>query len=233
MAMGSKRLFLEVVYVSGGARCSTVVVPGFARPLDLPGFGLYTRQGVVPHLTRDLYESIPLLSALHVPLRSLATQPGTAVLAAHGEAGGTGGLRDFLSLPEHLPLVAGLSDPAFTPPDGFNSDTEVSAFSAAGRRSLTLEQYLGFLRAARPDVAVTLADIQTAHAGRGRHEKAVRRTLEYLDQTLAAETRPAPSLLAPIVGGPFVQLRMLCAEQAAMQPVEGRLIYKEMNEDEL
>jgi hypothetical protein len=156
---------------------------------------------------RDLTQGIPGLDALQLPLRTLIASPGPVLLEQAGS-----GLGGFLNLGDLL-LVGGLTDPAFTPPDGSNGDAAVAAFSHAGRVNVTAPQYARLVAAAQLDAAVALADIQTSQAGKGRHAKAVQRTAAYLADLATADTGVA--VLAPVVGGPFVALREQAAKSAA------------------
>lgn len=78
-----------------------------------------------------------------------------------------------------------MQDPCQPPRDGYNEEKSVSVWCRGGRSKVTVEKYLGFVEAARPNAFEALCDSVAASQHKvKRIKKSVNRSLAFLDQTL-------------------------------------------------
>lgn len=144
-----------------------------------------------------------------VSLQQCWTQPGRAALSKYGL-----GLRRFLGYGDAQTLLCmTIVDCETVPPDGFNSEASVSVFSSSGRHKIPAADFVAMHRACAPDMVVCLADVQTGEATQNRQKKALKRTLAFLDEVIAAKL--VGGLFAAVVGGKSPELRAFCAKEVA------------------
>eukprot|EP00050_Salpingoeca_kvevrii_P001637 m.175377 g.175377 ORF g.175377 m.175377 type:complete len:259 (+) comp10421_c0_seq2:1784-2560(+) len=204
---------LTIDACEGAARCG--VFTGGAHSIATPAVQLLAAHGSPEHVVGDVLASLPHHKLVHVPLRSLATTPEPAVLGEFGSYSEFAHLQDFA-------VFVSSSDPTQAGLDGFNEQGGVALWNHAGRQKMTTETFSNLHSVGRFDVVAALSDVQSAHASRKRHTKAVERTQQFLGE--AVQTMAHAMLLAPIVGGAQLDLRLASAKHAvaAAADVQGR-----------
>eukprot|EP00050_Salpingoeca_kvevrii_P001638 m.175446 g.175446 ORF g.175446 m.175446 type:complete len:372 (+) comp10421_c0_seq4:1784-2899(+) len=194
---------LTIDACEGAARCG--VFTGGAHSIATPAVQLLAAHGSPEHVVGDVLASLPHHKLVHVPLRSLATTPEPAVLGEFGSYSEFAHLQDFA-------VFVSSSDPTQAGLDGFNEQGGVALWNHAGRQKMTTETFSNLHSVGRFDVVAALSDVQSAHASRKRHTKAVERTQQFLGE--AVQTMAHAMLLAPIVGGAQLDLRLASAKHA-------------------
>jgi queuine tRNA-ribosyltransferase subunit QTRTD1 len=155
-----------------------------------------------------------------VSLKSLMDKPGATGLASLKMS-----LRKFAAIPDQCQaLFTSLHDCEIQPPDGGNTEKDVSVYPVGGRSKITPARFSALDSEASPQFTVALADVQSAHAGRKRQRKAVDRTLAFLDSVRAEANDPTRRLFGAIVGGADVECRARSAQETAFRPLAGFFI---------
>ena len=71
-----------------------------------------------------------------------------------------------------------------TIPTGPSNNKQITVESAQGRRGITVDMYSSMIRCIKADVNISLCDEVPTDASKNRHDKSVRRTLNWLKETL-------------------------------------------------
>ena len=195
-------------------------LPGHAAPGACGTPRLKSSAPALPPLLpgADLSASVPHCTLAQVSLRSLWSAPGTKTLQAFG-----GGLAPFVNLGADKAMVCGLTDPENMPIDGWNGAADVSVFTPSGRVKVASDGFIEFLRAAVPDVVLSMADVQTAATRPKRQNKSVDRTLVYLDELLGSAVAKDGhcAVFGAVVGGADEGVRRRSAVETAKRDVDG------------
>lgn len=152
-----------------------------------------------------------------MPLKELVEKPDLGALGMS--------LRQFASLPETCTAVfSSLMDCEVQPPDGGNTEKDVSVYGVSGRFRVTPERFASLDDATAPDFVVAPADVQSAHVSRKRQGKSVDRTLNFLDTVRDTVASPEARVFGALVGGVDIECRVRCAEETAARPTAGFFI---------
>jgi queuine tRNA-ribosyltransferase subunit QTRTD1 len=140
-----------------------------------------TRKGLPSYLTVDNLERISEVKALHVCASHFFDRNRLYSKDA-------GHLHQTIGLEETNPLLilCGVRDPLdynvnIHPSQGQGN---LSVDTEAGVKSLSHEQYMEFVKQAKPDLCLTLADEVVKRSGQNRNRKALKRTSEWLQQSV-------------------------------------------------
>ncbi|KAF8653657.1 hypothetical protein AX16_003808 [Volvariella volvacea WC 439] len=175
--------------------------------IQTPGLITTTSRGVVPHLSRDHYDTTKALGWVHIPFESFLDQnPPIPTLQP-----GQNPLYKFLgfSLDQHL-LSMSLRDPSDgreMPPNG---NKHVSALCLRGVRKVSPSDWNSYVASCQPDVVVALTDTPFTDPpySQKRLTKSIERSATWLADFIAPLKPPAkgdapsrPLVLVHMAGG--------------------------------
>ncbi|GBG79549.1 hypothetical protein CBR_g29696 [Chara braunii] len=201
----------------GAARHGLLSLPQRGVEIATPAVVLYTRRGLPVHLTADLLRTLgPDARSLQVNPVHFLESPGPDIVQVAGS------IHDLLSFHDYA-LFALTSDPLEFEAGGTTTKTSASFETPAGRRSVTISQYMEVINAMKPDVAASLTDEILATSSAKRTIKSVDRSLRWLDSCL--DLRATGSLDLPIFGsiqgGGMIAERERSACETAKREVAG------------
>ena len=150
--------------------------------LATPHVLTYTQHGLPPHLTVDNWPHLPDMTAFHIPIAALLSQPSAAALASPHYPSPS--LASYLRYPSSSFLLLSLSEPLL--PVQHCNDSSVVVASPQGNQRVTPLQFVQRARTLRPDAVLLVSDGHTAgsEAERGREKKAVWRSGRWLNEQL-------------------------------------------------
>lgn len=151
--------------------------------LPTPNVLTFTQHGLPPHLTIDNWRHLPDMTAFHVPLASLVSQPSASVLSS-SHLSAPASLASYFRYPASSFLLLSMSDPLL--PVQQCSDTSVVLASTHGNQRVTPLQLVQRARTLRPDALLLASDCHTGggEAERGRERKAVWRSLRWFKEQM-------------------------------------------------
>lgn len=183
--------------------------------LNTPGCFMYSRSGLLPHLTDDTRKGIvaeprPWL----VPLATVVEQPGVEVMEAYRD-----GYQSFISQPSQV-LFLTMHDTFSSQPRmyRYNEEKSVSVWAPSGRQKFTAESYAKLVEAFQFSTCTAPSDqIQATEETTKRCRKSRDRSTRFLDQFLASKSLAECSVIAAVEGGQDIALREMCADDVAVR----------------
>ena len=153
--------------------------------LPTPAVLTYTQNGLPPHLTIDNWHHLPDMTAFHIPLAALISQPSASALSS-SHYRSPASLASYLHYPLSSFLLLSLSDPLL--PVQQCNDASVVVVSPQGNQRVTPLQLIQRASLLRPDALLLASDCHVAasEAERGRERKAVWRSLRWMKEQLKA-----------------------------------------------
>ncbi|XP_076285936.1 queuine tRNA-ribosyltransferase accessory subunit 2 isoform X2 [Lasioglossum baleicum] len=186
----------------------------FETPLPL----IYTKGGVVPHLTNDVFEMVTT-----EPQFLSVSLPSTMLMCEALEEIGIS-FADF----KHINMLS-ITDPAVLTRSGFQKLDTVAVWSRGGRHIMSADAYMDMVEIFKPDCYVALCDGDTnINSTRKRAKKAVYRSNTMFEQCLSrhseSESLKSIGLLAAVEGGYDVDARLESIDYLKDKPVIGYVI---------
>lgn len=217
------KLTVQCVH-NNGARLGSLIGTGqhgdyrLATPLCM----LYTRGGSAPHLSSAVLskcQGVPEVA--HMPVNLLAHYQETI-------EGYHDGMAKFAALGDKL-VYTSLHDPAVEVKAGCNDRASVGVLAKHGRVKLDIEGFMKLQESILPDWFQCLSDGDTQRGcSRKRAQKAVDRTLNFLDEILEKYTKSKrmcnSKLFGCIVGGYHLEERLRCTHETVARNVDGFVI---------
>lgn len=195
------------------------------KTLDLPGCILYSRGGMIPHLTADNLTLINNNSPhkfANLPLSSIYEQPGADVMRKF-----SGTFHEFSSS-QDTTWILNPADSHVPKPDvyKYNEEKCISIWAPSGRRKITPDEYMSVVETFSFDVAIAPSDCIPSGLTAKRCRKSQERTIRFIDRCLQVkeEKKLKAPLLGVVQGGDSLFYREKCAKELASRDVDGYVI---------
>jgi len=193
------------------------------KSLEVPGCMLYSRGGMVPHLTKKNLEMITKENIIcQIPLSTFYEQPGMKVMEEFGES-----FHKFSSSKEQI-YVLNTNDSYLEKVDiySYNEEKSISIWAPGGRRKITPEEYMKYFSTFQFDICIPPSDNIPEGCSKKRCFKSVDRTIKFLDKCLLIkqEKELKSPLLGVIEGGDSLVEREKCAKEVAKRNVDGYVL---------
>lgn len=215
--------FVEsVVNVGRSGILSDFPKPWNTEFFKTPMFYSYARGGSIPHLT---FDSLKYLNTEKTML--LHTLPTTVEFKEAVESQGKG-LGASVGIPE-FPFHLSIQDPGILTPTGYNVKKGVSVWTHAGRKVISVAEFMAIVKSFRPLSYQALTDSDTpAGCSTKRLNKAVDNSLRFLEECLEDHKTSSDlkntAVFGTVQGGYDLFLRKKSAELTASQAVDGFII---------
>ncbi|CZR56460.1 related to queuine-tRNA ribosyltransferase [Phialocephala subalpina] len=179
-------------------RLGRLSVPG-RKDLETPNFFAITSRGAAPHMTPDVISSRTQFGGVHMALEDFVDKAGKGGTPPIMNVPNSSPLHTFTALPKRIStLLAPRRTPAVTAPVG-NSNTAVSIFTSTGFQAISNKNYINYISAMHPDIAIGLGDVPYGSVpGSKRVEKMGDRTEKWLSELLN-EKSEEQAVFAPIL----------------------------------
>lgn len=205
---------------SGGTRFGVLSIEN--HEIQTPCCSLYSRGGVVPHLTTDVLDSMGSVpSIFHLSLQTTIDQPGIETI----NQSNYNGIKPFLGLEGFITYLS-IQDPGQEVRQGYNEEKSVSVWTPGGRKKVDVNQFKAVLESFKPNMAECLCDtIPASGQTEKRIRKSVDRTLKFLDQCIKEREKTKSliscNLLGVIEGSSSETQRIRSAKETSQRPVPG------------
>ncbi|KAI6186632.1 Queuine tRNA-ribosyltransferase accessory subunit 2 [Aphelenchoides besseyi] len=175
-----------------------------------PSFLLYTKAGHVPHLTWDVFEKHVKLSQrpiFQIPVPSIFNALEVIELTQKS-------LCHFYRMPSDSLTHLTMNDPLNIRTPGFNTNKTVAIWSKGGKKSIDPPALKSIITASQCHTVGSLIDYDTTKESHNKRlSKALKRTIEFADQTFATEPTLYCSAFLSIGGGASAWHREEMAKQ--------------------
>ncbi|XP_031828166.1 queuine tRNA-ribosyltransferase accessory subunit 2 [Nomia melanderi] len=190
----------------------------FETPLSL----IYTKGGLVPHLTKDAFERVT-----KEPQFLSVSLPSTMLMYTAMKDIGVN-FANFVSMQEHINFLL-VTDPAYLTRSGFQKLDTIAVWTKTGRHTMSSKDYMDIVETFKPDCYVALCDGDTnINTSKKRVMKAVNRSNILFEQCLArhstSDNLKSTGLLAAIEGGYNMDARLESINYLKDKPVVGYVI---------
>lgn len=211
------------VYNDSGDGVRHLKLNASGKRLDLPSCMLYSRSGMVPHLTEHNLNTVDNLNTfMQVPLATVYGQPGVDVMQKFA-----GTFHEFSSSQNKV-LMLNTNDSYNSKPDiyKYSEEKSVSIWAPGGRRKITPEEYMKFIEVYSFDIAIAPSDPIPSGTTTKRCRKSIERTQQFLDKCLEirAEKKLAVPLLGVVEGGDSIMYREKSAKYLATKNVDAYVL---------
>ncbi|KAI6661669.1 Queuine tRNA-ribosyltransferase subunit QTRTD1 isoform X2 [Oopsacas minuta] len=199
------------------ARRGTLSMPN-RKTIETPAILIYTNAGAVPHLTRDIVQSMLGYEnlALNISLGHFIKFPGTYGLKKMEQ-----NIQEFAGLNE-FPTYLSVQDSLNPMPHHFNDKSTVSVWDSAGRRRIEVQDYELFVKQAAPDLFECLGDTLQSSVSNKRADKSINRSVQHLDNLIGLFGEDSNrKLFASLEGGDLIDKRVSMARTVSQRPVAG------------
>ncbi|KAL0113857.1 hypothetical protein PUN28_011295 [Cardiocondyla obscurior] len=209
-------------------RCAARIgtLNGFERlpnvSFETPLLLIYTKNGSVPHLTKDIFKNVTTKEQI------LSVSLSSSVLMTDVIKELDISFADFVSMKEYINFLS-IHDPACTTTSGFQQLDSISIWTRTGRIVVSAKKYMEFVQAYKPDLYVALCDGDTnINSSAKRMSKAVHRSKTLLEQCLDihlnSDTLKSKGILGSIEGGYNLQAREESISYLKDKPLAGFVI---------
>ena len=190
------------------------------KTIETPAILMHTNAGAVPHLTKDVVQSMIGGNKLffNMSLGHFIKFPGT-----HGLKEMKQNIQEFTSIEElQFPTYLSVQDPLKPIPHHFNDTHTVSVWDCSGRRRINVSDFAEFVKQAVPDMFESLSDTVQCPVSTKRIDKSISRSIDHLDGLInILGTDSKNKLFACLEGGDLLERRVTMAKTISQRAVAG------------